>query len=391
MGKPRNEELNFLYMDDKYQTKGNKNKKKSTEASTARLRKNNTKSRKKTNKEDAPFYTQDNKFNFDNEIIIGVTKIPDNKKKDNIENKSKNKKKRKNNTRTSNIYSKSENNKKVSKQQINNVKQRKKLEENKKNTKKSSKKVTKKQTKKSRIIKGIVKWTILFSALIASIIFFMMTPLFNILEVQVVNNEKISSETIISLSKITLGENIYKISSKAVKQNIKQNPYVENVEVNRKLPNKIVISVKERKTTYMLEYAEGYAYINNQGYILEISEEKLETPIIIGYKTPQEQIKAGNRLYSEDLEKLETVLKIMESASSNGVSDLITKINIENKQNYTLILESEKKVAYIGDASNLSNRMLYLKAIIEEAKGIEGEIFVNANLNKSGVYFRKKE
>lgn len=140
----------------------------------------------------------------------------------------------------------------------------------------------------------------------------------------------------------------------------------------------------------MLEYANSFAYINNQGYILEISEEKLNVPIIQGYTTNQEEIKNGSRINNEDLEKLSTVLKIIESANANGIGDLVSKINIENKQNYTLILDSEKKAVYLGDASNLSNRMLYLKAILEQEKGVEGEIFINGDLNKQDVYFRIK-
>lgn len=140
----------------------------------------------------------------------------------------------------------------------------------------------------------------------------------------------------------------------------------------------------------MLEYANSFAYINNQGYILEISEEKLNVPIIQGYTTNQEEIKNGSRINNEDLEKLSTVLKIIESANANGIGDLVSKINIENKQNYTLILDSEKKTVYLGDASNLSNRMLYLKAILEQEKGVEGEIFINGDLNKQDVYFRIK-
>ena len=99
----------------------------------------------------------------------------------------------------------------------------------------------------------------------------------------------------------------------------------------------------------------------------------------------------GNRLNDEDLEKLGTVLKIMESSSVNDISNLITKINISDKQNYIIFLEGEKKTVYLGDASNLSTRMLYLKAILTEERGIEGEIFVNGDLNKSNVYFRRKE
>ena len=40
----------------------------------------------------------------------------------------------------------------------------------------------------------------------------------------------------------------------------------------------------------------GYAYINNQGYILEISQEKLDLPVIQGAKTPEEKIVPVNRL-----------------------------------------------------------------------------------------------
>lgn len=35
--------------------------------------------------------------------------------------------------------------------------------------------------------------------------------------------------------------------------------------------------------------------------------------------------------------------------------------------------------------------MLYVKAIITEERGIEGEIFANGDLNKNNVYFRRKE
>ncbi len=245
--------------------------------------------------------------------------------------------------------------------------------------------------KKKATVKVIAKWTTLVIALICAIIFFMMSPLFNLSQIQVINNDKINSDTIISLSGLKLGENIYKNRNKQIIKNIKQNAYIENVKIDRKIPNTILITIKERKATFLLEYANSYAYINNQGYILEITEEKLNLPILVGYVTNSEDIKEGRRLQEEDLEKLETVLKIMESANGNGISELITKINIQNKQNYTIELESEKKTVYLGDVSNLSNRMLYLKAVLEEEKGNEGEIFINMDLHKESVYFRKKE
>lgn len=351
--KQRNTELNFLYLDEKYTNQKSKKRNNRADKKSAPKRKPNS------NKDKTNTYEKlgEEIFDFDNETVIGVTQIPQKKQVKN--NKNVNSKKTKNNKKV-----KSNKSKKVN--------------------------VKSKKEKKASLIKKTIKWTILIIALIASFIFFMMSPLFNVVEIKVLNNNKISKETIISLSEIQLGENIYKTSSKRISKNIKQEPYIDTVRISRKLPNVIEISVEERIPTYMLQYANMYAYINNQGYILEISEQALQVPIIVGYTTKEEEIKLGNRLNEEDLEKLQTVLKITESANINSIGELITKIDISQKQNYTLILENQKKTIYIGDASNLSHRMPYIRAVIEDTAGLEGEIFANGDLNTREVFFREK-
>lgn len=254
MAKKKNEELNFLYTNE-----DNKKTKKKT------------KSKKKDSGAEIDS-AHNQKFNFDNEIVIGVT-IPETKKKKGAKEKNK-----KSNNKKS---------KKNPKKETYNKRQAKNKD------KIDKKPIEKKQ--KNDFLKTFIKWCILIVALIAAIIFFLMSPLFNISEIQVLNNNKISSETIISLSKIEIGQNIYKTTKTKIKKNIKENAYIENVKIKRKLPNKIEIDVKERKATYMLEYAGSYAYINNQGYILEISEEKLQVPIIVGYKTKEEDIRSRTK------------------------------------------------------------------------------------------------
>ena len=101
---------------------------------------------------------------------------------------------------------------------------------------------------------------------------------------------------IVSLSKLQIGQNLFRFNKNKVEKEIKTNPYVESVSVKRKLPNKIEITIEERNRNYNVEFLNGYAYINNQGYILEISEQKLEgIPVIQGISTEVEQIVEGNR------------------------------------------------------------------------------------------------
>ena len=80
----------------------------------------------------------------------------------------------------------------------------------------------------------------------------------------------------------------------------------------------------------------------------------------------------------------------MNAANSNEIGKLVTKINISDKQDYVLELKSEKKTVHVGDTSDLSTKMLYVKTVLEKEKKHEGEIFVNTDLSNKGAVFREK-
>ena len=248
----------------------------------------------------------------------------------------------------------------------------------------TKKKMTKKQAhteRKKKKIKRIIKWTTIFLLIIGGFIFALVSPIFNVIEIQIANNSQIVSETIVSLSKLQIGQNLFRFNKNKVEKNIKTNPYVESVNIKRKIPNKIEISVEERNRNFNVEFLNGYAYINNQGYILEISEQKSDLPVIQGVSTEQEQIVEGNRLINQDLEKLETVIKIMDICKNYELDKKVSSINIENKDNYIIYMEEEKKTIYLGDDSNLSNKMLYVPTILQENQGKEGTIYLNGDVN----------
>lgn len=297
----------------------------------------------------------DELFDFDKEIVIGMPRISDDREK--------NKKNKKTSVNTN------------------------------KNKQNAKKKITKQQQiaiKKKKAILKIVKVLTLIIVIIGVSIYVALSPLFNIKEINVTGNSKLSKEEIISLSELKTDENTFKVSKKNIKNKVKANAYIENVKIRRKLPDKVEIIVVERVATYMIPFANSYIYINNQGYMLEITSQKAEMPAIVGISTPEEELHEGQRLISEDLVKLGEVLQIMESANANELVDLITKIDISNRQDYILTLEKEKKAIHLGDVSNLSTKMAYVKKILNDEKGVEGEILVNTDLTNKGAVFREK-
>ncbi len=370
------------------------------------------------NKKKSNIKTKDEKFSFDEEIVIGLRRIDDelNENISNKKTKSNKKKTAKTKTKTNKKEKPKTKNKKNEETELiikskymqnydndedyNNSNAKKtnqkktRLKKTNKNKKTKTKKLTPKQQaakRRRKIIFKIIRWLILIGIIIAGIIYAMLSPIFNITDINVIGNSKISSETIISLSDLNIGQNIFDFRTSNIIENIKENAYIDTVEINRKFPDEIEIVITEREATYMITLGNAYVYINNQGYILEITSVKGDFPLIVGYETSEEQIQTGNRLDAEDLEKLNDVLKIVETASSmdSEVTNLITQIDISDKSNYILTLEEEGKEVYLGDITNLSTKILWINELLEIEKDNEGIIYLNVDLNSDRPYFRE--
>ena len=241
-----------------------------------------------------------------------------------------------------------------------------------------------------RKIKFVLEILLLLAIIVGGIIFAMLSPIFNIQEIQVNNNNQVSGDTIISLSELKIEENIFRFSTSKVVRKIKENAYIENVKIHRKIPNTVQIEIEEREHIYSADFLGKYAYLNKQGYILEIAEDSKQKLILQGITTPEEEVVEGRRLNEGDLKKLEDVIKIMNAAKEYELDAKVKSIDITDKNEYSIYIEEEKKKIHLGDNTNLSNKMLYSNAIIEKEKGKAGEIFANGDLNsKFRVYFRE--
>lgn len=134
----------------------------------------------------------------------------------------------------------------------------------------------------------------------------------------------------------------------------------------------------------MLVLENQYVYINNQGYILEVSDVKLEVPTITGYVT--ENLEPGQRLIEEDLEKLDTVIQIIKTAGEKELDKKITNIDISDDKDFLITMDSENKIIHFGNWANVNDKFININAVLKDTVGQKGEIFVK-DLNK--VFFRE--
>ena len=260
-----------------------------------------------------------------------------------------------------------------------------KRDEDRKNYKKNVKK-----RKKKKVHKGFLVFITILFLLVGAVIFALKSPMFNIKDIQVEGNEKVSKETIINLSELKIGDNIFKFNNDIILK-IKENRYINSVKISRRLPGTITIYVEERKTKYKINLINSYTYIDSNGYILENSTININVPTVIGFSITENEQMNNIRLNIEDLLKLNNIDKIMEAITTINIENEISEIIIENENNYILTMENEKKKIYIGNCANLTNKVLFLKSILEKEKDHSGIIFLNGDINMGfKPYFREE-
>lgn len=248
------------------------------------------------------------------------------------------------------------------------------------------------EMKRIKRMKKTVKYTFIVFILCCISVLFVLSPIFNIREINVLKNEKITKESIVGLLNIKSDTNILKENNKIIREKLKENPYinVEKTTIRRILPSTLIISISEREVEYILEFGNVYAYIDKEGNILEISSQEIENKLKIkGYKTPMDSIKEGNKLIEKDVAKLKDIAQILKFAKNFQIDDKVTSIDIDDENDYVIYMSGENKTVHIGNTEDLDTKMLYVKAILEKEKENEGEIFVNVDLNNRNAYFKQ--
>ena len=116
----------------------------------------------------------------------------------------------------------------------------------------------------------------------------------NIEEVIIKGNDCLSEDEILCSSKVKLGENIFKLDLKKSKDSLMQEPWIKEVEIKRVIPDKIIISIKERKPAAIIHIGEEYFSSTKEGIVLskiDSPEEKFSLPLVLGLEI--DEIKIG--------------------------------------------------------------------------------------------------
>ncbi|MBQ8086197.1 MAG: FtsQ-type POTRA domain-containing protein [Lachnospiraceae bacterium] len=146
-------------------------------------------------------------------------------------------------------------------------------------------------------------------------------------------------------------------------------PFVAKIGIDCESAHKITVTVYEKAMAGCIEYMDRYVYFDQDGYVLEISLEKLsDAPCVTGMSF--DSIELHEKLPIKDKKRFKLILKL---------TQLITKYklvidSIQFTSEDELILYHDNIRIELGDGSKIEEQLIDLNQILDGLSGKSGTL-----------------
>lgn len=229
----------------------------------------------------------------------------------------------------------------------------------------------------------ILMWGLVIVLLVA-LFFLINSSLFNVSQITVEGNIKVSHEEIIKLSGIDANTNIFHIDEVQAKQNIEQNGYLVVENIKRVFPSEVKIKVRERIAVAQIGTVNGYYVIDKEGIALNLIPVKEDGLVTVSNLQIAEPSYA-QKIVGETQEKTDGMFYMLEAIELYKLQGKVTGIDLSNPQKIMLTYQGDIKVQ-IGSGLTAKDRLKYLEATVNGVKDKlkDGSVI---NMESAGGYY----
>lgn len=202
------------------------------------------------------------------------------------------------------------------------------------------------------------------------------------------SNNKYTSQDIINSSGINIGDNLLFLDTKKSKNNIYKNlSYIENIQIKKKFPDKIIINTNTSEIKYNLTSRENNKYylISENSKILETREENIpELIILTGIKFSVSDL--GDIIYEDN--NIKNIIKNICDLCENKNLKLIKSIDFSDKFNIIINYDDRINILF-GDSQDIEYKILTISEIILNRinNNEKGTLDIRELKNTSRSYF----
>ena len=183
---------------------------------------------------------------------------------------------------------------------------------------------------------------------------------------------------VIGKSGVSRGDRLYSVSARGTEKRILENcPYIEEVQVKRVFPNKLVIRVVEKEPKWSIEVSGNIYILDDELMVIEetVSEGRYKNEGVPRLVLPNVRslIVGEQPQFGKDEQELKRSLELIYEFGKSSLKYRMTEVNIESRFNISIEVDGKFSV-YLGDESNIGEKLLAVGEILksDRLKGFEG-------------------
>lgn len=190
---------------------------------------------------------------------------------------------------------------------------------------------------------------------------------FEIQEIEVKGAETVSKDSIIALSGINKGDNIFKVSLGQAKQNLESDPLVEVVGISRAFPDKIKIEIKQRQPHGAIAYLGSYVIIDEKGFVVDVRDSLPvgQYPLVTGIDI--EPSVKGKPLVGVQGGAKELMYQVLSALYDNKALQYVSEVSLADT-NKIVMLSGEGLQIDIGRPTDLGKKAQWIACSVPELR-----------------------
>ena len=226
-----------------------------------------------------------------------------------------------------------------------------------------------KANKRKRIMKGLM--TILIILGIIGVISFgayqaVNLGIFNVAEIEVVGNEIVDTQTVVDASGISVGESIFLIDINQANYNINALMNLDELEISKIMPNKILIRMVESVPICAVNYDNKVYYLTEDKKLIEDGEylRKTDIPVIFGSDAVT-MAEIGKEVVVEPYWRFDTVMNILKDLKNDGNLAKISEMRMTDVNTYEIVTKNGT-VFILWDYNNYIENKAYIQTNLDK-------------------------
>ncbi|MFD2044014.1 cell division protein FtsQ/DivIB [Ornithinibacillus salinisoli] len=186
-----------------------------------------------------------------------------------------------------------------------------------------------KQARKKKANKRLVFYLSIFFFLV-SIIVYLQSPLSHVKTISVEGNSYFSEQSIIDQSGLAIHTSIWTINKEKVIDSLKNNPIIESVQVDRKLPWTVKIQISEHERIGYVEEDNLYSPILSNGTVLTEHGQEIHTgdaPLLVQFTEEKYLHRISKELKELPVSILNLISEVHWSPTSENKNKIMLYMN----------------------------------------------------------------